>query len=154
MRQSGEQAALEVIGSFQNEMAAVRNTPMVADLETQLTAIAYELSDTYMEFTDELSANLGADAANRCERSSDQNLAIYRCESFVSDEVNASAASFVAAVLVVNNLEDARELINKVVRESPAREASRSMWSACIAELEASVSAGGYDVTGRGPAWR
>jgi len=112
---------MAAILSFQKEISAVRDTSVVAELKARLTGLAYEMSSAYMGFTDALSAHLGAQAANECARSCDQELAITRCESFVSDEVSCDELMLAAAVVVMNDPQELRELVGRIANEAPAR---------------------------------
>jgi hypothetical protein len=118
-----DDAAEEVINSFLNDMASFEKTPLVTELTEQLAGIAYDRTEAYMTFTDALAASLGAGAANPCADEADQDSAITRCESFVSDAVSSSPESLVAALIASEGTERAREIVYQVLAQSPTSNA-------------------------------
>jgi len=123
MSATAESAANDTIRSFEIEMTQARTThaPLIAELEAELIGVSYEESDAFREFTDDVFSNLGAEAANQCESSSDQDAAIGRVESFVSSTIAADAMSLVVACVSFNGPEQGAALINRMVSESPLR---------------------------------
>lgn len=117
------EAAQDVIASYRADLTATsgQHGSLIAELEAELVGVAWEQSEAFMDFADALSASLGADAANACEDAVDQEEAIGVCETFVSNEVNATAVSFVTAVVESHGLK-AAEFIQKVVSEAPLRD--------------------------------
>lgn len=118
------EAAQDVIASFRADFtaAASQHAALIAELEAELVGVSWELSESFRSFTDALSADLGSSAANACERSEDQDEAIGICEDFVSDEVTATALSFVTAVVEAHGPEEAAVLIHKVASDSPLQD--------------------------------
>jgi hypothetical protein len=124
MSTSPDKAASIAILDFQQEMAEAKeqHAALIAELEAELLGLSYELSDSYMTFTDELAASLGAEAANECSRESDQDSAIGQCELFVSSEISADPMSLVSACIAFHGAEQGSAVVNKMVSESPLRD--------------------------------
>jgi len=118
-----DQAATSAISQFNRDVEAAKqqHATLIAELEAELIGVSYEMSDSYSEFTDELAADLGARAANECEVASDQESAISRCESFVSNEIACDAMRLVSACIAFHGAEQGSAVINKMVSESPVR---------------------------------
>lgn len=99
MSQVSESAARIAIDDFKNDVAAAqeKHGTLIAELEADLLGVSWEVSESYMEFTDELAGDLGARAANCCEAGQDQEEAISTCESYVSEQVACDPMSLVSA---------------------------------------------------------
>lgn len=123
MSHTPQSAARTAIDAFKQELESAKaaHATLIAELEADLIGVSWEMSDSYAQFTDDLSASLGAQAANECDVESDQEDAIAACESFVSDEISCDAMSLVAASVVVHGPTKASDLIGKMVSESPVR---------------------------------
>lgn len=123
MSKIAEQAALNAINGFHTDIATAkkRHPTLIAELEAELLAVSYELSDSFMEFADELSADLGAKAANECDAKADQDQAIRQCASYVSNDVSSHAMALVSACIAFHGPDEGSSFINKMVSESPVR---------------------------------
>jgi len=115
-----DDAAEEMINSFLNDMVSVEETPLATELTEQLEGIAYDRTEAFNTFTDALAASLGGDAANQYSDEADQDSAITRCESFVSDAVSSSPESLAAALIAGEGPERAQDIVRQMRAQSPA----------------------------------
>ena len=113
-----EAAAQSAIQAFQRDVAIAKeqHDDLVCALEGELVGVCYELSERFSSFQDDLSADLGARAANECLSQADQDAAISLCEACCDERALVSACG------AFSGAEQAKELIGRIVSESPVRD--------------------------------